>query len=146
MPMRADSELTWDHSSSSSSVGGLANPFSLSLPLHFTGARRFSPSFLPAAVVGPVCRHLPRHGRHRRRRVQPSVRPPAVLLWPRVEERRRGEERRARERALLPLLRTCTKTLARLLLPLLLLRPQQRQKQEMADRPRRQLLAAAAAK
>ena len=64
MPMRADSELTWDHSSSSSDGGGggggggggLANPFSLSLfpPLHFTGA--------------PLC------GRPGLTGVQPSVR------------------------------------------------------------------------
>ena len=133
--MRADSELTWDHSSSSS-VAGLANPFSLSLSLslHFTGARRFSPSILPAAVPWSALSAITGLAA-----AADSNRPSSSssgLGW------KRGE---ARERARL---RTCTKTLARLLL---LLRPQQqRQKQEMAerttDRPRRQLLAAAAAK
>ena len=64
MPMRADSELTWDHSSSSSSVvGGLANPFSLSLsPSLFASAFYGRSPLLPlhppctVTVVGPVCR------------------------------------------------------------------------------------------
>lgn len=100
MPMRADSELTWDHSSSSSSsVGGLANPFSLFPSLHFTGARRFSPSILPPAVVGPVCHHWPR-----RRRPSPTVRSPAFLVPPPRPPlasggREETQERRASERA-----------------------------------------------
>ena len=113
MPMRADSELTWDHSSSSSSSsdggggdggGGLANPFSLplSFPLCILRAllspRSARPAWSPTVCPPPSLSGGGERGAGALTYVHKNARPPELLRPPQRQkqgtDRWRGERRR----------------------------------------------------